>query len=83
MVIIDFSNSSKQAFKHGFLKGLAAPVMLFGNFNAPPLLEIKQISFPNITDDQALNNDWLAIGSDFNNVITRYGKETDFNKSAT
>ena len=75
MVIIDFSNTSKQAFMHGFSKGLAAPVMLFGQFTAPPLRDIKQITSPSLSDEMALFNDWKTIGADFNNVIAKYGKE--------
>jgi len=77
MVIIDFSNTPKQAFKSGFIKGLSAPIMLFGRFNAPNLPKINTISLPTINTEQALSNDWKVIGNDFSNVIARYGKETD------
>lgn len=82
MIILDFSNTSKQAFKHGFMKGLSAPVMLFGQFTVPPLREIKPITPPSINDEQALANDWKAIGMDFNKVIVNHVKETDTPKTA-
>lgn len=72
MVIIDFKDTKKQAFMRGFSKGMAAPLMLFDNFNAPQLLEVKEISVPSISDEQSLNNDWEKIGADFNRVIARY-----------
>lgn len=72
MVIIDFSDTKKQAFIRGFSKGMAAPVMLFGSFDAPALPEVKQVTVPSISDEQALNNDWNKIGTDFNKVITRH-----------
>lgn len=76
MVIIDFADTSKQAFVRGFRKGMAAPVMLFGSFEAPPLPEVKQVTVPSISDEQSLNSDWNKIGADFNNVIEKYGAET-------
>ncbi len=77
MVIIDFSDTSKQAFSRGFQKGLAAPVMLFDSFDAPPLPEVQQIAAPSISDEQALNNDWNKIGADFNKVISRHVEATN------
>lgn len=80
MVIIDFKNTKKQAFARGFAKGMAAPLMLFGEFAAPPLPEINQINPPQLSDAQALEGDWKAIGMDFNNVIARHGKESHASK---
>lgn len=80
MVIIDFSDTSKQAFVRGFHKGMTAPVMLFGSFEAPAIAEVKQITPPSISDEQALNNDWVKIGEDFKHVIAKYGAETNAQK---
>ncbi len=80
MVVLDFSDTRKQAFVRGFSKGMAAPMMLFGQFTVPPLPEVKQIIPPSISDEQALENDWKAIGADFNNVIAKYGKESHTEK---
>ncbi len=80
MVIIDFSKTSKQAFINGFSKGLAAPVMLFGSFDAPPLVEIKQIYAQPISDENALQSDWYKIGTDINNVISRYDSKVSTEK---
>jgi hypothetical protein len=73
MVIIDFNETKKQAFMHGFSKGMAAPVMLFGGFTAPTLPEVQQIIPPSVNDADALEGDWRNIGMDFNNVIKRHG----------
>jgi len=75
MVIIDFTETKKQAFIRGFHKGLAAPSMLFEQYSAPQLPEVKQISLPTINENQALNSDWEKIGSDFKHVIVTYGTE--------
>ncbi|SJM94996.1 hypothetical protein [Crenothrix polyspora] len=82
MLIIDFKSTPKRAFIHGFLKGISAPFMLFGQFSAPPKRKIEQITAPNLTAKQALENDWKVIGADFYKVIDTYGKETSIrNKS--
>lgn len=75
MVIIDFKHTHQQAFSNGFQKGLAAPLMLFGQFAIPPVQEVANLPLPNRSDAQALANDWQAIGADFNNAITQYGQE--------
>ena len=76
MVIIDFSATQKKAFSHGFAKGMAAPVQLYGSFKAPSLPDIKKIEVSSITSEQALNGDWYKIGADFTNVISKYVSET-------
>jgi hypothetical protein len=76
MVIIDFSETERQAFLRGFEKGLAAPVMLFGHFQAPTVATIPQITVQPIEAGEAIENDWKVIGADLRNVIERYGKNT-------
>jgi hypothetical protein len=76
MVIIDFSDTKKQAFVRGFSKGISAPLMVFGQFTAPSLPEIKQIIPPSLTDEEALSNDWKVIGEDFYKVIAKYGEDS-------
>lgn len=80
MVIIDFSSTSKKAFLHGFSKGLSAPVMLFGKFNAPPLRKYDLVVSPAKDDGLMLENAWSKIGQDFKNVMTKYGEETNNQK---
>ena len=75
VTIIDFNTTSRQAFKHGFIKGLAAPVMLFGNFAAPtlPIIPAIQLDF---NQQNAFDKDWQEIGKDFRKVIANYESET-------
>jgi hypothetical protein len=80
MVIIDFTDTKRQAFVRGFYKGFTAPSMLFEQYSAPPLPEVKQISPPSINEEQALNSDWEKIGADFMHVIVTYGSETTTEK---
>lgn len=75
MELLNFSDTSKQAFIKGFWKGLAAPVMIFGNFEAPKRREIKPISLNFKTDAEALADDWKRIGMDFNKSIETYDKK--------
>ncbi|KJV06234.1 hypothetical protein [Methylocucumis oryzae] len=75
MVIIDFSNTKKEAFLRGFEKGLAAPVMLFGHFQAPNVNTIPQVTVQSIEIGEAIENDWKAIGTDLRNVIEHHGKD--------
>jgi len=72
--LIDFSDTSKQAFIRGFWKGLSAPVVLFGRVEHPKRREIKLISLPSKTVADALAEDWQAIGTDFHNVIEKHGR---------
>ena len=70
--LLDFSDTNRQAFSHGFFKGLAAPVMLFGQFDLPDTQKIEKITVSPIDAKQALENDWVAIGDDFKRIITNY-----------
>ena len=69
MVIINFTSTSKQALRNGFIKGIASPVMLFGNFDAPPIQKIRPIKMPTLNAVEALSQDWLSIGNDLNAII--------------
>jgi len=75
MVTINFSDTKGQALLRGFEKGLAAPIILFGHFQAPNVNPILQVTIQSIEIGEALDNDWKAIGTDLRNVIERHGKE--------
>ena len=77
MEILNFSNTPRQSFIHGFLMGLASPAMLFGSFTAPILHEVRLIPLPPLSADQALNNDWKKIAMDFNNVVINHRKSIE------
>lgn len=72
-MLLDFSHNKKDAFLNGFVKGLAAPIMLFGMFPIPPLADITYISTDTISQ-KSLYDDWNVIGSDFAKVISTHGK---------
>jgi hypothetical protein len=80
MLLIDFSETPKKAFARGFIKGLAAPMVLFGNYHAPILTDIKWVTPPKESTDQALVNDWIKIGGDINRVIYLHGQTAQEHK---
>lgn len=80
MLLINFSETPKKAFARGFIKGLAAPMVLFGNYPAPSLPELKWVTIPKESTDQMLINDWIKIGNDINRVIVLHGQTTQEHK---
>lgn len=72
MELIDFSASSVRAFRHGFLKGLSAPAMLFCDF-APPAIPtvgaVSPIAPPDGPEAVRLARDWQTIGRDLSRVL--------------
>ena len=71
MMLIDFNISPKISFKHGFVKGFGAPVLLFSTFNAPELPQFVEV------ESQAKsipNNDWIRVADDLQVAIAKYGK---------
>ena len=77
MYLLNFKDSPQQSFAHGFLKGLAAPVMLFHSEAAPPVPEVEYLQPPIGSVRDALAGDWKKIGGDMKVVIGRHGKVTD------
>lgn len=78
MLLIDFNSKPRVAFAHGFLKGLAAPVVLFGNFAAPQIPAVQQIVPPG--QRSTIAGDWSKIGDDIRNATTSYVKEASATK---
>jgi hypothetical protein len=72
MFVIDFKKTPRQAFLHGFVKGLAAPVMLYHSEPAPGLPLPMYISLPAVPSEKALAGDWLRIGNDIQNAINKH-----------
>lgn len=56
------------------MKGLGAPFVLFGTFNAPALPEVIQVTAQSVDPEQALAGDWVRIGNDFHLAAVEYGK---------
>jgi len=74
MFLIDFKHRQSQAFLHGFVKGLAAPIMLFNVEGAPGIPRVDPVALPQRTDREALAGDWRRVGDDLRAVITRHGE---------
>jgi len=75
MLIIDIHSTPRQAFANGVLKGLGAPLMLYGVFHSPVLTDIKPINLAERSDSDALAGDWRKVGLDLQTAIKRYEQE--------
>ncbi len=74
MFVIDFNATPAQSFAQGFIKGLAAPVMLYHVETAPEAPHISPIQAPPRLSCDALAGDWCKIGRDLRAVIDQHGK---------
>lgn len=74
MLIIDFTSSRKKAFRHGFVKGMAAPLMVFGSFSAPALPQIEPVRVPNTSPRESMRHDWEMVGRDLRKAMLDYGE---------
>lgn len=81
MELIDFTASPARAFRRGFLKGLAAPCLLFADFPPPPLPQVRPLPAPaplaplpalSGADAERLGRAWAAIGHDMARVLARH-----------
>ncbi len=74
MYLLNLSDLPRQAFTHGFLKGLAAPIMIFSDWRAPDLPTIPAVEAPQaVPIQQVLAADWYRIGTDLANVVSAHG----------
>lgn len=75
--IIDFQSKPSAAFKRGFLKGLAAPVVLFSTNAAPGLPSVALISPPSRPHGTAgaLASSWVKVGAGLQAAIEQHVKE--------
>lgn len=80
MFTLNLNHSRRNAFAHGFLKGLAAPLMLYHKESAPALPDFVQIQPPQYPIAEALAGDWMRVGLGLSVVIEKHGKA---NKPAT
>ena len=76
MFTLDFRSTRRNAFAHGFLKGLGAPAMLYHSENAPVIPQFVEIKPPSYSIAEALAGDWVRIGADMSKVIEQHGKAT-------
>jgi hypothetical protein len=70
--VLDFKHTSRKAFFHGFMKGVAAPVMLYSVQQAPAIPAPEPIR-PNVhSPKEALARDWAQVENDMRSVIDSY-----------
>jgi hypothetical protein len=69
MFILDFNTDTFRALRHGFLKGLAAPVSLH-HTESVPKVRVNYVH-PQTADSacEAMRSDWVKIGRDLQGVI--------------
>lgn len=68
MLLIDFQWTEGQAFARGFMKGLAAPVILFGHFEMYPI-QIPYVSIQGSGVHQPIVNDMTRVIGDLTKTI--------------
>ena len=61
-VIVNLSSSRRNAFKRGFIKGLSAPVMLFGDFEVDPSIAHYEFQSLPTRKRGSMTGDWLRVG---------------------
>lgn len=74
MFVLDFKHTSRQAFFHGIMKGMAAPLMLY---HVEPALHIPAPApirpcMPSVKD--ALVRDWARVGDDMYAALDAHAK---------
>jgi len=69
--------SNRQAFWRGFVRGIAAPVMLFSSYPTPEIrkLSVSSLYQPAKNDSESLRHDMARIGDDFRRAIQKYAAE--------
>jgi hypothetical protein len=76
MYVIDFKVTRRQAFAHGFLKGLAAPIMLYHTEYLTKAPDVVYITAPTSPPERALAGDWARLGNDIQTVIDRHERQS-------
>jgi hypothetical protein len=71
---LNFESLPHAAFLRGLAKGLAAPLMLYGDFAAPIVIPPVQAVHPVRLRAQT-RSDWEAVGDDLRVAMSRYEKE--------
>ncbi len=72
MVILEFNRSPVRTFTRGFLKGLGAPFVLYGQFQVAPVAAIPRVTHVDEGTEQSLARDWVAVRKDLMSAISRY-----------
>lgn len=73
MLILNFNTTLRKAFSHGFVKGLAAPYLIYGSFASPAPQQVDIVRVPEAQHpDGALAADWSKIGLDVKSALAQY-----------
>lgn len=73
--LIDFDLTPRTALARGFVKGLAAPALLFSTHAIGAVAAVPQVSAPQRPhgDSGSLSGDWARIGFDLTRAIEKHG----------
>ena len=74
MLVIRLEDDSSNAFRRGFMKGMAAPLMIYNVTEAPAIHNVFQIVAPNYGVEEAMKRDWSAVGSDIRTVMDEHAE---------
>ncbi len=75
MLMLNYEATQAESFRHGFIKGLAAPIMLFGSFQVPKTIDVITVEATQQQVANPLANDWAMVGHDLRSAISAYGQE--------
>lgn len=71
--IVKLSSTRRQAFRHGFLKGLGAPVMLFGDFPLDSAMTNYEFQPLPSRKHGSVAGDWLRVGAAIKSAVKKGG----------
>lgn len=71
MFIIDFKSSYLEGFTHGFVKGLAAPVMLHHREDVPAIPPLVYVQAQTQSVEKSIAQDWMRTGEDIYQAIRK------------
>lgn len=72
MMILNFQLKPTSAFTVGVLKGLGAPLLIYGQFEGPVPVRIDPVT-PQYSQN-ALADDWRMVGGDIRRALKVYGE---------
>ena len=70
-VLLRLSHTRKQAFRHGFLKGLGAPIVLFGDFRLDSVSQDYDFKPLPSRQHGSIASDWRKVGEELKTAACR------------
>lgn len=71
--IVKPNATRRQAFKHGFLKGLGAPIMLFGNYELDSSIATCEFKPLPSRKRGSIAGDWRQVGLAIRSAVKKVG----------